>query len=90
MAVVTVGSRLLPATHGEWDTTDPARSHLYPPGRNLDAAGRLAPRGGAEPPSPPMAPGQTVTMTGTIIGRCRVRSPTSFPNAFRATLLRLS
>jgi hypothetical protein len=33
---------------------------------------------------------QTVTMTGTIIGRCRVRSPTSRPMALRATRLRVS
>lgn len=33
---------------------------------------------------------QTVTMTGTIIGRCRVRSPTNLPRALRATLLSVS
>jgi hypothetical protein len=29
-------------------------------------------------------PAQTMTTTGTIMGRRRVRSPTSLPNAFRA------
>jgi hypothetical protein len=33
---------------------------------------------------------QTVTITGTIMGRWRVRSPTSRPRALRATRLRVS
>jgi len=41
-------------------------------------------------PSVPESVRQTVTMTGTIMGRWRVRSPTSFPKALRATRFRVS
>lgn len=36
------------------------------------------------PEDPGEWPGQTMTTTGTIMGRRRVRSPTSFPRALRA------
>ncbi len=74
------GTRVLPA---------PAR-HGDTPGWNHPCSRAHSTRRGAVGSPEAAAAGQTVTMTGTIMGRCLVLLPTSRPRALRATRLSVS
>ncbi len=79
VSVVTVPLRLQPSPGHDGDTRDQhgGRPPVFRPQRRL-------------PSFMSVAGTQTVTMTGTIIGRCLVRSPTSFPSVLRATRFNVS